>query len=85
MNIYYRITSILSPNIYFNGEMQEIYDFKMFEIDVNMLLHLHFMTLVQLRTEHVKLNHCMHILQHMKHYKQQTLDTGTITNSPVYK
>ena len=38
-------------------------------IDINILSKLFYSILTQLRTGHIKLNSCLHQLQHMKYYK----------------
>ena len=58
-------------NILKKWNIFEEYGIKQLEIDINMLTKLQYSILTQLRTGHVKLNFCLHQLNHMDYYKQQ--------------
>ena len=59
------------------------YDIKQFNMDIEILSRLYFIILTQLRTGHIKLNWCLHQLQHSNYYRDQFQEYGCI-QSTIY-
>ena len=59
-------------------QISKIYSDQYILNDIEMLTKLQLTIISQLRTEHIKLNKCMHMLQHYPYYKNQIKSDGKL-------